>query len=84
MMTDTAKQSLLYQACHNQFMFTKPKVGGRADRVYSYYDYDRDWRRDRYLSISQEANNKGLMSREGRKLSLYEYNKRMTYKPIKK
>ena len=55
---DTFKsQSLQYQAAHNQFMFSKPKVGSRADRVYSYYDNDRDWRSDRYLSISQEANN---------------------------
>ena len=53
-------QSLLYKACHNKFMFTKPKVGSRADRVYTYYANSSDWKSDRFLSISQEADNKGL------------------------
>ena len=65
-------------------MFTKPKIGSRADRVYSYYANDRDWRADRYLHVSQEANNKTLQSREGRKLELSAYHKRMTYRPLKK
>ena len=77
-------QSLLYKATHRQFMFTKPKIGSRADRVYSYYSNTSDWRADRYLHISQEANNKSLQSREGRKLELAAYHKRMTYKPLKK
>ena len=65
-------------------MFTKPKVGSRADRVYSYYANDKDWRNDRYLRISQEADHKGLKSREGRKLQLSDYHKRMQVKPLKK
>ena len=65
-------------------MFEKPSIGSRADRVYSYYDNDRDWRSDNYLHVSQEADNKGLKSREGRKLNLSDYHKRMTYKPLKK
>lgn len=72
-----AGQSLLYRATHKQFMFTKPSVGSRADRVYSYYADERNWRRDRYLHISQEADHKGLRSREGRKLNLSEYHHRM-------
>lgn len=46
------KQSLLYQSTHKRFMFTKPKVGDRADRVYSYYANTSDWRKDRYLRKS--------------------------------
>ena len=65
-------------------MFTKPKIGSRADRVYSYYSNTSDWRADRYLRISQDANNKSLKSREGRKLELAAYHKRMTYQPLKK
>ena len=65
-------------------MFTKPKVGSRADRVYQYYSNDKDWRRDRYLKISQEADFKGLKSREGRKLNLSEYHKKMKVQPLKK
>jgi len=65
-------------------MFTKPKVGGKADRVYSYYDNKEDWSRDRYLTVSQEADNKSLQSREGRKLNLGAYNKRMQKKELKK
>lgn len=86
-MSDTQvfeQQSLLYQATHRKFNFTKPKIGSRADRVYSYYANDRDWRGDRYLRISQEANNKSLQSREGRKLELSAYHKRMRVKPLKK
>lgn len=60
------------------------KVGSRADRVYIYYDYDGGWRGDRFLKLSQEADNKSLMSREGRKLELGAYNKKMRHKPIKK
>ena len=45
-------QSLLYQATHKKFMFTKPKVGDKADRVYSYYSNERDWSRDKYLTTS--------------------------------
>jgi len=78
------EQSELYKNEHRKFMFSKLAVGSRADRVYSYYAYDRDWRADRYLRTSQEADNKGLQSREGRKLNLYEYNKRMTVRPLKK
>ena len=55
-----AEQSLLYRAEHKRFMFSKPKVGDRADRVYSYYANDDNWRKDRYLSISQEGDSKGL------------------------
>lgn len=49
-----ANQSELYQAEHNKFLFhaAKCKVGSKADRVYSYYDYDDSWRRDRYLRVS--------------------------------
>ena len=79
-----SKQSLLYKATHQKFLFAKPKVKSRADRVYIYYDYDKNWRGDRYLHISQEADNKSLMSREGRKLNLSAYHKRMTPKPLKK
>lgn len=57
-----ARQSELYQGKHREFLFNaaKCKVGSRADRVYSYYAYDADWRRDRYLKVSQEADHKGL------------------------
>jgi hypothetical protein len=65
-------------------MFSKPTVGSKADRVYSYYDNDKNWRSDRYLSISQETNNQTLQSREGRKLSLSDYHKRMMFQPFKK
>lgn len=50
-------------------------MGSRADRVYCYYAYDNDWRRDKYLKTSQESDNKGLQSREGRKLNLHAYHK---------
>ena len=65
-------------------MFSKPKIGSRADRVYAYYANDRDWSNDRYLRVSQEADNKTLKSREGRKLELAAYHKRMKVKPLKK
>jgi hypothetical protein len=65
-------------------MFTKPKIGSRADRVYSYYSNTSDWRGDRYLHVSQEADYKGLQSREGRKLELAAYYKKMKYQPLKK
>ena len=55
MMTDSAtfeNQSLLYKAQHRQFLFTKPKIGSRADRVYAYYQNRRDWTADRYLRVS--------------------------------
>ena len=65
-------------------MFTKPKVGGGADRVYYYYGNEKEWSKDRYLRVSQEADHKGLNSREGRKLELSAYHKRMQVKPIKK
>jgi len=71
------KQSFFYQGTHQQFMFFKPKVGDRADRVYSYYAYRDDWNKDNYLKKSQEADNKDLQSREGRKLNLGAYNARM-------
>lgn len=47
-------QSELYRAEHKKFLFNaaKCKVGSRADRVYSYYAYDADWRNDRYLRTS--------------------------------
>lgn len=72
-------QAELYQAEHKKFLYNaaKCKVGSRADRVYTYYGYNNDWRRDKYLSISQEANNKPLESREGRKLDLHAYYKKM-------
>lgn len=72
-------QAELYRAERKKFLYNaaKCKVGSRADRVYSYYAYDNDWRRDRYLSISQEADNKPLESREGRKLNLHAYHKKM-------
>jgi hypothetical protein len=46
------KQSLLYQSHHKKFLFTRPKIGDRADRVYSYYENEADWSQDRYLSKS--------------------------------
>lgn len=65
---------------HREFLFktSKCKVRSKADRVYSYYAYDADWRRDRYLSVSQESYNKDIMSKEGRKLNLHDYYKKMT------
>lgn len=69
---------------HKKFLFTRPKVGDRADRVYSYYANSSDWRRDRYLKKSQEADHKSLQSREGRKLNLGAYYHRMKIKkPVK-
>ena len=76
-----SKQSLLYQSHHKKFLFTRPKVGDRADRVYSYYTNNDDWRKDKYLHTSQEADNKSLKSREGRKLNLSAYHKKMQLKP---
>ena len=78
------QQSLQYQATHKKFMFTRNKIGSRADRVYSYYSNSNDWRTDKYLRISQEADNKTLQSREGRKLNLGDYNKKMRPVPLKK
>lgn len=73
-------QSELYQAEHKRFLYhaAKNKVGSRADRVYSYYRYNNDWNQDKYLTTSQEANNKTLQSREGRKLNLHAYHKQMS------
>ena len=72
-------QSELYQGTHQGFLFkaAKCKVKSNADRVYRYYHYNDEWRKDRYLRLSQEANNKALMSREGRKLNLHAYYKKM-------
>ena len=77
-------QSELYRAEHNRFLFTKPQVGSRADRVYIYYAYNQQWRADKYLRTSQEADFKPLVSREGRKLNLHDYHKKMTPKPVGK
>ena len=73
-------QSELYRAEHKKFKFhaSKCKVGSRADRVYSYYSYNNNWNKDKYLTGSQEANNKSLQSREGRKLNLHAYHKQMS------
>jgi len=65
-------------------LFTKPKIGSKADRVTSFNINQKDWRADRYLTTSQEADNKSLKSREGRKLELAAYYKRMVCKPLKK
>ena len=61
-------------------MFHKPKVGDMADRVYSYYAYRDTWTKSKFLKKSQEADHKTLMSREGRKLNLGEFNSRMKVK----
>lgn len=74
------KQSLLYQSMHKKFLFTRPRVGDRADRVYSYYANRKDWNQDLYLKKSQEADHKTLQSREGRKLNLGAYNQKMKVK----
>ena len=73
-------QSELYRAEHKKFLFhaSKCKVGSRADRVYSYYNYNNNWNRDKFLKTSQEADNKSLQSREGRKLNLHAYHKLMS------
>lgn len=63
-----------------EFLFKRPKVGDKSDRVYSYYGYRDDWNKDRYLNKSQEANHKTLQSREGRKLNLGAYNAKMKVK----
>ena len=54
------QQSLFYQSHHKKYMFSKPKVGGGADRVYSYYEDEKNWNKDHYLKVSQEADHKGL------------------------
>ena len=73
------EQSELYQGKHHEFLFkaAKCKVKSKADRVYRYYHYNDEWRKDRFLRLSQEADNKELMSREGRKLNLHAYYKKM-------
>lgn len=73
-----SKQSYFYRGQHKSFMFHRPKVGDRSDRVYSYYNYRDNWKRDRYLSKSQEADHKTLQSREGRKLNLGAYHAKMS------
>ena len=74
--------SKVYKGTHNEFLYkaAKCKVKSKADRVYRYYGYDGDWRKDKFLKLSQEADNKDLCSREGRKLNLMAYFKKMTLK----
>ena len=72
-------QCLLYKSEHNKFIFTRNRVGSRADRVSSFNINDADWNQDfnKFLKGSQEADNKSLMSREGRKLQIGEYMRKM-------
>jgi len=53
-------QSLLYKAQHRKHLFTRPKIGSRADRVTAYNMNRRDWDASRYLTVSQENDNKSL------------------------
>ena len=48
------RMSELYQGKHNEFLFkaSKCKVKSNADRVYRYYGFDSDWRKDKFLKLS--------------------------------